>query len=79
MIAECCSVEEWQRAKTLEWMQRLLAVRPILGLLFEGQTQLAFLDEGGAVLRREEGTDVRMVEQRIEAGLQIGVAILARG
>ena len=47
MIAECGSVEGWQRAKTLEWMARLAPLgRSGRGVLFEGQTRLSFLAEG---------------------------------
>lgn len=47
MVAAHGSGEQWQRAKTLEWMARLAPlVRSGRGLLFEGQTRLAFLAEG---------------------------------
>ncbi|MBV8844282.1 MAG: hypothetical protein JO307_15860 [Bryobacterales bacterium] len=47
MITEYGSGEEWQRARTIEWMANLArlsgSARP---LLFEGQTRLSFLAEG---------------------------------
>lgn len=47
MIAEFGSGEEWQRAKTIEWMAKLAALSGSgRRLLFEGQTRLAFLAEG---------------------------------
>ena len=47
MITKYGSGEEWQRAKTIEWMAKL-APRSRSGrrLLFEGQTRLCFLAEG---------------------------------
>jgi hypothetical protein len=49
MIAEYGSGEEWQRAKTLEWMARLAPLgRSGRRVLFEGQTRLSFLAEGAA-------------------------------
>ncbi|HEV2704119.1 MAG TPA: AAA family ATPase [Steroidobacteraceae bacterium] len=49
MITECGSSEQWQRAKTIEWMAKLAPrVGPGRRLLFEGQTRLAFLTEGAA-------------------------------
>jgi shikimate kinase len=50
MIAECGSGEGWQRAKTIEWMVKLAPLsRSGHPLLFEGQTRLAFLQEGAEV------------------------------
>lgn len=47
MITECGSGEEWQRAKTIEWMTKLAPhSRSGRRLLFEGQTRLSFLQEG---------------------------------
>jgi len=47
MIAEYGSGEEWQRAKTIEWMAKLAPLcRSGRRLLFEGQTRLSFLAEG---------------------------------
>jgi len=47
MARECGSIEEWQRARTIEWMARLA---PLSGsgraLLFEGQTRLSCLADG---------------------------------
>ena len=49
MIEEHGSGEQWQRAKTIEWMSRLARrVKPGRQILFEGQTRLAFLEEGAA-------------------------------
>lgn len=49
MVAEYGSGEEWQRAKTIEWMEILVEAaklgRPVL---FEGQTRLSFLEAGAA-------------------------------
>jgi dephospho-CoA kinase len=45
MIAECGSPEEWQRAKTIEWMARIAALPGYRKILFEGQTRIAFLRE----------------------------------
>src|SRR5262245_45657013 len=46
MTAEFGSPEEWQRAKTIEWMANI-ATMPRLrpNVLFEGQTRIAFLNE----------------------------------
>jgi len=50
MNAEYGSGEEWQRAKTIEWMAKLAPlIQPGRGLLFEGQTRLSSLAEGAAV------------------------------
>jgi energy-coupling factor transporter ATP-binding protein EcfA2 len=47
MITEYGSGEEWQRAKTIEWMAKLAPLsRSGRRLLFEGQTRLCFLAEG---------------------------------
>jgi len=47
MISEHGSGEEWQRAKTIEWMAKLAPLCRSGGrLLFEGQTRLSFLAEG---------------------------------
>ncbi|HET6411235.1 MAG TPA: AAA family ATPase [Anaeromyxobacter sp.] len=49
MITEYGSGEEWQRAKTIEWMAKLAPLcRSGRRLLFEGQTRLSFLAEGTA-------------------------------
>ena len=49
MIVEHGSGEEWQRAKTIEWMAKLAPLsRAGRQLLFEGQTRLCFLAEGAA-------------------------------
>jgi hypothetical protein len=47
MVAGWGSGEAWQRAATLKWMERL-AKRPNgqTPLLFEGQTRIAFVEEG---------------------------------
>jgi len=46
MIAEFGSPEEWQRAKTIEWMANI-ATMPRLrpNVVFEGQARIAFLNE----------------------------------
>ena len=47
MITEYGSGEEWQRAKTIQWMAKLATLsRSGRRLLFEGQTRLSFLAEG---------------------------------
>jgi adenylate kinase family enzyme len=49
MITDHGSGEEWQRAKTIDWMAKLaLLRRDGRGQLFEGQTRLSFLAEGAA-------------------------------
>ncbi|MBV8794540.1 MAG: AAA family ATPase [Hyphomicrobiales bacterium] len=49
MIAEYGSGEEWQRAKTLDWMAKLARLaKSESRLLFEGQTRLSFLEEGAS-------------------------------
>jgi energy-coupling factor transporter ATP-binding protein EcfA2 len=49
MMAEYGSGEEWQRAKTLDWMAKLAQfARSGRRLLFEGQTRLSFLEEGAS-------------------------------
>jgi hypothetical protein len=51
MIAEYGSGENWQRAKTIEWMTTLAPInRSGRQMLFEGQTRLAFLAEGAAAV-----------------------------
>jgi predicted kinase len=46
-LAEYGSDGEWQRAMTLRWMQRIAAVpQQDRSVLFEGQSRLAFLQEG---------------------------------
>lgn len=51
MIAEFGSGENWQRAKTLEWMGKLAqATKMGRKVVFEGQTRLAFLAEGAAAV-----------------------------
>ena len=46
MVAGCGSSEGWQRAKTLEWIAKLVSfVRAESGILFEGQTRPSFLAE----------------------------------
>jgi len=53
MIAEHGSGEEWQRAKTIEWMAKLAPLsRSGRGVLFEGQTRLCFLAEGAEAAGR---------------------------
>jgi hypothetical protein len=47
MIAGWGSGEAWQRAATLQWMERLGKLRDRqTPLLFEGQTRIAFVEEG---------------------------------
>ena len=47
MIAGWGSGEAWQRAATLKWMERLGKMRDRqTPLLFEGQTRIAFVEEG---------------------------------
>lgn len=49
MIAAYGSGENWQRAKTVEWMATLAPFsRARRKILFEGQTRLSFLAEGAA-------------------------------
>jgi hypothetical protein len=49
MIGEYGSGEQWQRAKTLDWMAKLAQfARSGRRLLFEGQTRLSFLEEGAS-------------------------------
>ncbi len=49
MIVECGSGEEWQRARTIDWMMKLAPLRRSgRRLLFEGQTRLSFLAEAAA-------------------------------
>jgi len=49
MIADYGSGENWQRAKTVEWMAALAPVnRAGRKVIFEGQTRLSFLAEGAA-------------------------------
>jgi energy-coupling factor transporter ATP-binding protein EcfA2 len=49
MIAEHGSGEEWQRAKTLDWMVKLAQFAGSgRRLLFEGQTRFSFLQEGAS-------------------------------
>jgi dephospho-CoA kinase len=46
MIAGWGSSEEWQRAKTIEWIARISEMRDLdRPVLFEGQMRLAFLRE----------------------------------
>jgi shikimate kinase len=45
MIAECGSPEEWQRAKTTEWIARIAGLPKRRNVLFEGQTRISFLLE----------------------------------
>jgi ATP-dependent 26S proteasome regulatory subunit len=45
MTAECGSPEEWQRAKTMEWMARIAGLLAQRNVLFEGQTRISFLLE----------------------------------
>ncbi|MGH8141422.1 MAG: AAA family ATPase [Steroidobacteraceae bacterium] len=46
MVAEHGSADGWQRAKTIEWMAKLVPLsRSGRRLLFEGQTRLSFLAE----------------------------------
>jgi shikimate kinase len=50
MIAEYGSGEEWQRAKTVEWMAQLAQVAKARGkVVFEGQTRLSFLADGASI------------------------------
>jgi hypothetical protein len=47
MVAEYGSGEAWQRAMTLQWMKHIAAMpAPGHSVLFEGQSRLAFLQEG---------------------------------
>jgi shikimate kinase len=47
MVAEFGSTEEWQRAKTVEWMVKLAPVaKSGRKVLFEGQTRVSFLADG---------------------------------
>lgn len=49
MITEYGSVEGWQRAKTYEWMQRLVSLSGSgRNVILEGQMRLAFLTEGAS-------------------------------
>jgi AAA domain len=49
MTAEHGSPEQWQRAKTIEWMARIAATLPHRrNVLFEGHTRLSFLQEAVA-------------------------------
>ena len=49
MITEYGSGENWQRAKTLEWMARLAQITKTgRKVVFEGQTRVSFLAEGAA-------------------------------
>jgi len=49
MIAKYGSSEEWQRAKTIEWMVKIAQVRKAgRKQLFEGQSRLSFLADGAA-------------------------------
>jgi hypothetical protein len=48
-IVEYGSGEQWQRAKTIEWMVKIAQVRKTgRKQLFEGQTRLSFLADGAA-------------------------------
>jgi hypothetical protein len=52
MIAEYGSCEEWQRAKTVQWIAKLAQLGETgRRILFEGQTRLSFLAEGAAAAR----------------------------
>jgi hypothetical protein len=49
MILQYGSGEAWQRARTIDWMQRLAEeAKAAPQLLFEGQTRFSFLAEGAA-------------------------------
>ena len=46
MIAECGSIEEWQRVKTIEWIAKIAGMSASdRSILFEGQVRLSFLTE----------------------------------
>lgn len=49
MIADYGSAEGWQRAKTHEWMQRLVPVSSLRrNVILEGQMRLSFLYQGAS-------------------------------
>jgi thymidylate kinase len=48
MIAQYGSTEGWQRAKTLEWFEKLAATSG--KILFEGQVRIAFLEEAARLV-----------------------------
>lgn len=48
MIRDYGSGEEWQRAKTVEWMADIAARLSTRSVLFEGQMRLAFVHEAAA-------------------------------
>lgn len=49
MITEYGSIEGWQRAKTFEWMKRLVSIAESgRNVILEGQMRLAFLSEGAS-------------------------------
>jgi energy-coupling factor transporter ATP-binding protein EcfA2 len=51
MIAQYGSIDAWQRAKTLDWMAKLLQfAKSGRRLVFEGQTRLSFLAEGATAV-----------------------------
>ena len=49
MIREYGSGEEWQRAKTFDWLSKISARLPVSPILFEGQMRLAFICDGAEV------------------------------
>lgn len=48
MVEEYGSMENWQKAKTFEWVDQLLKIRGAKTLIFEGSTSIAFLQEAFA-------------------------------
>jgi dephospho-CoA kinase len=44
-ISKFGSGEAWQRAKTLEWMKRISAIKSESSVLFEGQMRISFIHE----------------------------------
>jgi hypothetical protein len=46
MIREYGSGEEWQRAKTFDWLSKISARLSVSPILFEGQMRLVFIREG---------------------------------